>query len=49
VKKFIERYTNSVAHAAKKADNGDGWVTSLELKNLPAGPRDNFWNAWRNR
>jgi len=48
--KFIEKYTNYVAVNAKKADkDGDGWVTSLEVKNLPADLRDNFWNAWRNR
>jgi hypothetical protein len=48
--KFIERYTNYLAVNVKKADkNGDGWVTSLEVKNLPADLRDNFWNAWKNR
>lgn len=49
-KKFIARYTDYVAVNVKKADkNGDGWVTSLEVKNLPVDLRDNFWNAWRNR
>lgn len=49
-KKFIERYSNYVAVNAKKADkNNDGWVTSLEVKNLPVDLRDNFWNAWRNK
>lgn len=49
-KKFIERFTDYVAVNVKKADkNGDGWVTSLEVKNLPTDLRDNFWNAWRNR
>ena len=46
--KFIERFTDYVAVNAKKADtDGDGWVTSREVKNLPADLRDNFWNAWR--
>jgi hypothetical protein len=49
-KKFEQRYTDYVAVNVKKADkDGDGWVTSLEVKNLPKDLRDNFWNAWRNR
>lgn len=49
-KKFIERYTDYLALNVKKADkNHDGWVTSLEVKNLPKDLQDNFWNAWKNR